>query len=126
MEKIPLQTLKNIEKVSSEAQIDNLTIEVHSVLRNFKPTVRSRREYEADDEVDFDAEFDKEFQKIDSAVENVHLRETLPKIETELNLWAREYKDLLDEYKKLHDDNLKDQVSALVVNVVQHVLINRR
>lgn len=126
MEKIPLQTLKNIEKVSSEAQIDNITIEVHSVLRNFKPTVRSRREYEPDDEVDFDTEFEQELQNIDSAVENVHLRETLPKIETELNIWLREYKHLLDEYKKLHDDNIKDQVSFQVALIAQKVIINLR
>lgn len=111
MDKIPLQTLKNVEKIPTETQIDNITIEVHSVLRNFKPTVRSRREYEPEDDVDFDAEFEKELEKIDSAVENVHLRETLPRIETELNVWVREYKHLLDEYKKLHDDSIKDQVS---------------
>lgn len=110
MDKIPLQTLKNVEKVSSEEQVMNISLEVSAVLRNFKPTVRSRREFERDDSYDFDPAFEKELDKIESEVDNVYLRETLPKIEAELSNWIHEYKSLLDEYSKLHDDNIKDQV----------------
>lgn len=110
MDQIPLQTLKPIEKVSTEDQINNLIVEVASVNRNFKPTVRSRREYEADDTIDFDSAFEKVLNKIDSDVENIHLTETLPKIETELNLWVNEYKSLLEEFHKLREDSVRDQV----------------
>lgn len=110
MDQIPLQTLKPIEKVSTEDQINNLIVEVASVNRNFKPTVRSRREYEPDDTIDFDSAFEKVLNKIDSDVENIHLTETLPKIETELNLWVNEYKSLLEEFHKLREDNVRDQV----------------
>lgn len=110
MDKMPLQTLKNIEKISSETLINNLQVQCASVRRNFKPTVRTRREYEPDDEVDFDTEFEKEWIKVESSVDNVHLKETLPKIEQELNRWIHEYKDLLNELHSPHEDNIRDQV----------------
>lgn len=110
MDKIPLQTLKHHDKVSSEDLINKITVECASVRRNFKPTVRTRREFEPDDAVDFDTEFEKELIKVESAVDNVHLKETLPKIEEELNRWVHQYKDLLHDYSKLHDDSNKDQV----------------
>lgn len=110
MDKIPLQTLKNVEKVSSETQINNLSVEVTAVLRNFKPTVRSRREFEPDDSLDFDTIFEKEIQKVESDVDNIYLKESLPKIETELAIWTNEYHTLLNELAKLHEDSAKDQV----------------
>lgn len=110
MDKIPLQTLKNIEKTSSETQVNNLSVEITSVLRNFKPTVRSRREFEPDESYEFDPAFEKELNKIELDVDNVYLKETLPKIEAELTTWILEYKSLLNEFSKLHDDNTKDQV----------------
>lgn len=110
MDKIPLQTLKNIEKVSTEEQIVNLTVEVASVRRNFKPTVRTRREFEPDDSVDFDHEFEKELTKVERDVEKFYLTDTLPRIETELDLWVKEYKTLLEDYNKLSTDQHSDQV----------------
>lgn len=112
MDKILLQTLKNVEKVPSEIQLDNLSIEVTSVLRNFKPTVRSRREYEPDDDLDFDTVFEKELQKVEQDVDNIYMIESLPKIEAELALWTKEYQNLRSEYEKLHEDNVKDQVRS--------------
>jgi hypothetical protein len=114
MDKMPLQTLKNIEKITSEELINNLTVECASVRRNFKPTVRTRREYEPDENVDFDTEFEKEWIKVESEVDNIYLKETLPKVEQELNRWLHQYKDLLNELHNLHDDNLKDQVGKII------------
>lgn len=105
-----MQTLKTIVKETPEELINKITIECASVRRNFKPTVRTRREFEPDDDVDFDTEFEKEWNNVESAVDHVHLRETLPKVDEELNRWIHEYKDLLHEFGKLHDDNVKDQV----------------
>lgn len=107
---MPLQTLKTITKISPEELINKLTVECASVRRNFKPTVRTRRDFEPDDDVDFDTEFEKEWIKIESSVDSVHLKETLPKVEEELNRWVHQYKDLLNELHKLHEDNVKDQV----------------
>lgn len=112
MDKIPLQTLKNVEKVSTEDQINNLTVECAAVRRNFKPTVRPRREFEPDDSIDFDHEFEKELCKAERDIENIYLTETLPRIETELELWVNEYKVLLEDYSKLHCDNANDQVNT--------------
>lgn len=114
MDKMPLQTLKNTVKATPEELINKLTIECASVRRNFKPTVRTRREFEPDDDIDFDTEFEKEWNKIESDVDFVHLTETLPKVEEELNRWVHEYKNLLKEFHKLHDDNVKDQVKTKV------------
>lgn len=111
MDKIPLQTLKSVEKVSTEDQIYNLAVEVAAVRRNFKPTVRSRREFEPDDSVDFDHVFELELCKVERDVENIYLNETLPRIEAELDLWVNEYKTLLEDYSKLHSDNVSDQVN---------------
>lgn len=111
MDKIPLQTLKVVDKVASEDQINELSCQFASIRRNFKPTVRTRREFEPSDEVDFDTEFEKEVNKVDKDVDEIYLKETLPKMEAELNLWVNEYKNLLKEYKKLHEDSPKDQVS---------------
>ena len=113
MEKIPLQTLKIKEKIPKEELINKLTIECASVRRNFKPTVRTRRFFEPDETVDFDTEFEKEWNKVESDVDNVHLKETLPKVEEELNKWVHEYKNLLNDFSKLHDDSAKDQVRIL-------------
>lgn len=110
MDKIPLQTLKNVEKATSEEQINNIAIACASVRRNFKPTVRSRREFEPDDSVEFDHEFEKELCKVDHDLEHVYLKETLPKLELELNVWMKDYKDLLEQFSKLQDDNVHDQV----------------
>lgn len=108
MDKIPMQTLKHVEKVSSEEQINNLAIGLKSVQRCFKPTVRTRRVEtpELDDKAVASLEYD---------IECHHLKETLPKIETELNLWTRDYKDLLEHIQKLHEDDKEDQVSRQVV-----------
>lgn len=111
MDQIPLQTLKPVEKIPPEDQVNNLSLEVAAVLRNFKPTVRSRREFEPDDDVDFDTAYEKELQNIDASVDSVYLKDTLPRIEAEINLWLTEYKNLLDEFSKLNETEVKDQVS---------------
>lgn len=111
MDNIPLQTLKVKEIVPSEDQINEISVQLASVRRNFKPTVRTRREYEPDDDVDFDPEFEKELNKIDKDVDESYLKATIPKIEAELKLWTNEYKSLLEEYRKLRDDNPTAQVS---------------
>lgn len=111
MDKIPLQTLKIKEIIPTEDQINELSVQLASVRRNFKPTVHTRREFEPEDDVDFDPEFEKELNKIDKDVDESYLKATMPKIEAELKLWTDEYKSLLDEYRKLHDNNPKDQVS---------------
>jgi hypothetical protein len=110
MDKIKLQTLKNVQKVPTEDLINKLSIECASVRRNFKPTVRTRREYEPDESIGFDTEFEKEWNKVESNVDHIHLKETLPKMEEELNRWIHEYKDLLHDYSVLQNDNAKDQV----------------
>ncbi|CRL03165.1 CLUMA_CG016567, isoform A [Clunio marinus] len=110
MDDIPLQTLKVIEKVTSEEQVNNISVQIASVLRNFKPTVRSRREFEPDESVGFDTEFEKELNQIESEVDNIYLKESLPKIETELNLLVRDYKHLLTYYSKLNETDVKNQV----------------
>lgn len=119
MDEIPLQTLKSIDKISSEDKIINLSVEVQAVMKNFKPTVRSRRKFEPDDSYEFDPAFEGEINKIQSVVDNVYLKETLPKIEAELALWTNEYKSLIEELGKLHQDNSRDQVldrnTALII-----------
>ena len=114
MDKIPLQTLKNVEKVTSEDKVLNISQEINAVLRNFKPTVRSRREFEPDDSCEFDTAFEKELNRIESDVNSFHLKETLPKIEAELGLWTHEYKTLLDEFSKFHEDSIQDQVFIFI------------
>lgn len=113
MDKIPLQTLKHIEKVPIEDQIVELTVQCAAVRRNFKPTVRTRREFEPDESVDFDPEFEKEVLIIDKEVDEFYLRETLPKIEAEVNLWVNQYKNLLEEYSKLCESVPDHQVRRL-------------
>jgi DNA repair exonuclease SbcCD ATPase subunit len=129
MDKIPLQTLKPTEHKTSEELIGELQCQCASVRRNFKPTVRSRREFVRDESVEFDSVFEKELLKIDSDVEKVYLTETLPKIEEELNLWLKEYKNLLDELSKLHDDNAKDQVRIKNLNnefkIIQNLIFQK-
>ena len=115
MDNIPMQTLRHDEKPSTEELVTNLTLEVQSINRNFKPTVRTRREYEPEDEVAFDIQLEKELEKIDSEVENFHLKVTLPKIQEELDLWVHEYKDLLGQLQKLHEDEPEHQVREIFV-----------
>ena len=118
MDKIPMQTLKHVEKLTSEEQVQNISVQVKAINRNFKPTVRTRREYEPEDDIDFDTEFEKELNKVESDIDKVHLKVTLPKVQAELNLWVNEYKKLLEEFHKLHEDNPVHQVlNQLPVNV---------
>lgn len=113
MDKIPLQTLKVREIIPVEDQMNELSVQIASVHRNFKPTVRSRREFEPDDSVDFDPEFEKECIRIDKDVDESYMKETLARVDAELKLWTNEYKSLLSEYKKLKEDNPENQVSIL-------------
>lgn len=117
MDKIPLQTLKPHVKISSEELVTNLTLEVKAVNRNFKPTVRSRREFEPEDDIDFDIEFEKELDKVETDIDYIHLTATLPKIQEELDMWVREYKELLEEFHNLHEDNAADQVMRNCVSL---------
>lgn len=111
MDAIPLQTLKNIKKEPVEELINNLSVQVTAIHRNFKPTVRTRRvEYEPDENVDFDTQFEKELIKIEGSVDSIYLKETLPKIAEELNVWVQEYKNVLQEVSKLNETERKDKI----------------
>lgn len=111
MDKMPLQTLKIVEKVSSEDRINELYVQCASVRRNFKPTVRTRRDFERDDSVEYDHIFEEKIEEIEADIEDIYMKETLTLIEEELRVWKDQKKYLLIEYNKLHETEPQDQVS---------------
>lgn len=99
MEKIPLQTLKELEKTSLEEQIKNLSLQVSAVLKSNERS-RLRRKYE------YDPKFENELINLESDIQNIHLRETFSKIEE--NLAAL-------ELKMLHEDKTENQVHIFIL-----------
>jgi hypothetical protein len=112
MEKIPLQTLKKVEKVSSEDRINELYVQCASVRRNFKPTVQTRRVIERDESVEYDHIFEEKLEEIEADIEDIYMKETLTLIEEELRVWKDQKKYLLIEYNKLHETEPQDQVRS--------------
>lgn len=115
MEKIRLQTLKNIERIPPEDRIRDLFLEIAAVQRKFKPTVRSRREFEPDDTIEFDNKFEEKMIGIQKKVEEAYMKNTLALVDDELEMWTDEYNQLLKDYAKLREDNPKDQVCGSFV-----------
>lgn len=107
-----LQTLKQKpEKIPLEDQFREIDLALESVRRQHKPTVATRRfDYDSvEDKEKYDPEMERRRMMLDESINNLTLKETMPKIQIHINRLTKEYEELLVEYKKLRDDVKSDQ-----------------